>query len=69
MKCPECDAWTRVIRTYGAWRRRECGNLHRFNTLEHVTDLTGPSSSFRKTVGGTSTEPSGEALPWKRNKK
>lgn len=65
MKCPTCNAWTRVLRTQGALRRRECANLHRFTTQESVTSLTTPSCMSAKTTGGTSTEPSGEAKPTK----
>lgn len=41
MKCPACNAWTRVLetraRTDGTTRRRyECANLHRFTTEERV---------------------------------
>ena len=41
MKCPICGAWTRVKETRVASnnsrkRRIECGNLHRFSTLEIV---------------------------------
>lgn len=32
--CPKCNAWTRVLRTRGVIRRRECANLHRFTTRE-----------------------------------
>ena len=34
--CPVCSAWTSVLDTRGAVRRRECGNLHRFWTDEVV---------------------------------
>ena len=34
MKCPKCNAWTRVVETRGSFRVRECGNLHRFTTEE-----------------------------------
>ncbi len=34
MKCPKCNAWTRVVATRGSIRVRECGNLHKFTTEE-----------------------------------
>jgi hypothetical protein len=34
MKCPKCNAWTRVAETRLPFRVRECGNLHRFTTEE-----------------------------------
>lgn len=38
MKCPECKAWTEVResrgREGGYFRTRECGNGHRFKTVE-----------------------------------
>lgn len=36
MKCPTCGTWSSVLSTRGAVRRRECGNGHRFNTVESV---------------------------------
>ena len=41
MKCPECGAWFTVIETRTRkdnTRRRtvECGNLHKFTTVERV---------------------------------
>lgn len=40
MKCPTCGAWTIVLETRakgdGKYRRYECGNLHRFLTMERV---------------------------------
>lgn len=37
--CPQCSAWTRVLETRirkdrATRRRYECGNLHRFTTIE-----------------------------------
>jgi len=32
--CPHCKAWTRVLRTTGSVRQRECANGHRFTTEE-----------------------------------
>lgn len=39
MKCPKCGAWSRVLDTRGAQRRRECANLHRFSTVEVLPRL------------------------------
>lgn len=43
MKCPQCNAWTEVrvketrTRIDGTIRRNyECGNMHRFNTVERI---------------------------------
>jgi transcriptional regulator NrdR family protein len=41
MKCPICGAWTTVKETRAApnnsrKRRIQCGNLHKFTTLETV---------------------------------
>ena len=36
MKCPTCNAWTEVKESRHGVRRRECGNGHRFNTIEVV---------------------------------
>lgn len=41
MKCPVCDAWTRVKQTRhradgSTYLRYECANLHRFTTSERV---------------------------------
>lgn len=38
MKCPICNADSRVVETRdsGTRRRRECFNLHRFTTIEVV---------------------------------
>ena len=32
--CPKCEAWTYVLSTRGAVRRRSCANLHAFYTEE-----------------------------------
>jgi hypothetical protein len=34
MLCPYCGSWTRVLATRTSTRRRECANLHRFDTVE-----------------------------------
>ena len=42
MKCPECNAWitkikeTRTRQDNTVRRTYECGNLHKFNTVERV---------------------------------
>lgn len=40
MNCPRCDAWSLVLETRkrptGTYRRYECGNLHRFSTVDGV---------------------------------
>jgi len=56
MKCPECGAWTEVVSKRSAWRRRECANGHRFNTVETLTKL-GPSSFHTRKKKSSSTEP------------
>jgi transcriptional regulator NrdR family protein len=42
MNCPECGAWTSISETrltvMRYRRRRECGNGHRFTTIEQVID-------------------------------
>jgi hypothetical protein len=40
--CPECKAWTRVLRTTGAMRQRECANGHRFTTTEQPISKDKP---------------------------
>ena len=48
MKCPICSTWairleTRSNAMYNTVRRRyECGNLHRFTTLEKVARVIKP---------------------------
>lgn len=39
MNCPECGAWSVVLDTRGPRRRRECGNGHRFSTIEIATSM------------------------------
>lgn len=36
MKCPTCNVWTEVRESHHGVRRRECGNGHRFTTVEVV---------------------------------
>lgn len=56
--CPRCGAWTRVLSTRaspeGPRRRYECGNLHRFSTVERVLDEPPPrgeNPSVRSSTG------------------
>jgi transcriptional regulator NrdR family protein len=49
MKCPVCHAWTYNLETRtnqdGTVRRRyECGNLHRFSTLETLFRVIKPKN-------------------------
>ena len=50
MKCPVCGAWSEVLdtregRNESVRRRRQCGNGHRFVTLEvHPTALHKPTA-------------------------
>ena len=62
MKCPVCNTWTTVIDTRGPRRRRECGNLHRFNTLESAVP-DGRSSSTNSTAASTKTQPPAKSGP------
>ena len=46
MKCPRCNAWAEVLQsrehkfTNTRSRRYQCGNLHRFSTLEVLAPST-----------------------------
>lgn len=54
MKCPECGVWiTKVKETRNRLdnttrRAYECGNLHRFNTVERVEKITWGGARPRK---------------------
>lgn len=52
MKCPLCGAWSVVRETREAdgkvRRRRECGNEHRFWTLETTTNTRGRPQKFSR---------------------
>ena len=63
-KCPNCGAWTNVLRSEDQnRRRRECANLHRFWTRElSEDDLIGLLPSLSKTTAGMSTRAKQEAL-------
>ena len=75
MKCPTCGAWTEVVLT--RWREdntrrrvHQCGNLHKFSTVERIeevewggarsrrssADLTGRSSTTKKAGACTATK-------------
>jgi transcriptional regulator NrdR family protein len=53
MKCPECGAWTtvkdtRIITNTSRRRKIECGNLHRFTTLETIVVSKTPIHKKQK---------------------
>lgn len=51
MKCPTCDADTRVVYTNSKTdvvRRRECFNLHRFSTIEIIHDSDADKRERRR---------------------
>jgi transcriptional regulator NrdR family protein len=66
MKCPLCGAWatkleTRSRATDNTVRRRyECGNLHRFSTVERVVPslLKQPRKSAQTPTSSTEDSPS-----------
>lgn len=66
MKCPKCGAWAMVLDTRTAKatnvkrRRYECGNLHRFATMEYVDGLIGRSSTTKRKDACTSTPHDGQ---------
>jgi transcriptional regulator NrdR family protein len=60
MKCPICGVWTLIKETRkqddnSKARRYECGNLHTFRTVEHITKIIGQNAKQNK--------PSRKALP------
>lgn len=69
MKCPQCGAWTLVLDTRTAKatnvkrRRYECGNLHRFATMEYIEGMIGRSSMSTKRDAVLSTLPRAGELP------
>ena len=77
MKCPICGAWTRTLETRinedtnEIWRRKECGNLHAFITLEQVTAGTTPRPRGKRMVAVRPSRPEGVELdaPVYRRKK
>lgn len=51
MKCPKCDADTRVLYTNSKTdvvRRRECFNNHRFSTVEIIHDSAADKRNRRR---------------------
>jgi transcriptional regulator NrdR family protein len=56
MKCPVCDVWTRTLETRNdastneIWRRKECGNLHVFITIEQVSSGDTPRPRDKRLV-------------------
>lgn len=50
MKCPICAAWSNVLDTRGATRRRECGNGHRFKTVERITGTTARPQKWARNL-------------------
>lgn len=57
MKCPTCGAWTSVLLTRDARRRRECANGHRFYT-EEVAIPDPPRGGARRTIAVRAVDPS-----------
>ena len=60
MKCPECGTWTEVLDTRmrkdGSRRRRyQCANLHKFNTVERVEEITQGGWRHGNRTGPSST--------------
>lgn len=68
MKCPECGAWTQVLQTYGAWRRRECANEHRFNTVETLTRVGRSSFQFKRDTSSSTKQNDHRAMNLPRKK-
>lgn len=50
MKCPTCNAHSRVLATRGDRRQRECANMHRFYTEERIVE-TRPHGGAREGAG------------------
>lgn len=53
MRCPKCNAWTRVLQTRvrpdnTKTRRCECANLHRFTTVERAETVKRGGARQRK---------------------
>lgn len=77
MKCPICNVWTRTLETRTdehtneIWRRKECGNLHTFITLEQVAAGTTPRPRDKRMVAVRPSRPKGVELdaPVNRRKK
>jgi transcriptional regulator NrdR family protein len=55
MKCPQCGVWSVVLETRTRednTRRRtlECGNLHKFNTVERIEVVTRGGARKKEVV-------------------
>lgn len=46
MKCPHCGAWSEVLETRNARRRRQCANGHKFATVE-ICESDSRAYSYR----------------------
>lgn len=58
MKCPRCDAFSRVLDTRDkgdgiTGRRRECANGHKFTTFEAVAPEAAVRGWVRKALSGS----------------
>lgn len=67
MKCPVCGAWSEVLDTRegqneSVKRRRQCGNGHRFNTLEVY-----PTTLHMQAVDSTARAISKRRALWRRD--
>ena len=72
MKCPTCGVWTRVLETRaidgGKYRRYECGNLHRFRTMERV-EIPLYTEAVLKAINTAKLAKARAAQAIKRNKR
>lgn len=64
MKCPVCGAWSSVLATRGAHRRRECANGHRFTSIEVVPSVVH-AKDYRAYVRGVAER----AKTWPRDRR
>lgn len=67
MKCPRCGAWSNVLDTRDGdhltlRRRRQCGNGHRFTTLEVL-----PTALNRRDLAATARAAATAAARWARD--
>ena len=68
MKCPICGVWIRTLETRvnedtnEIWRRKECGNLHTFITLEQVAAGSTPRPRDKRMVAVRPSRPKGIEL-------
>lgn len=68
MKCPRCGAWTEVAETRAldpltTRRRRQCGNGHRFSTLEVL-----PPAVHSRDLAATIRAAAAAASRWARDR-